>query len=724
MKTIFIITTRKYPIDNTSQFKDILGYYNEENYNYITQEEWNKNFCADAYKKTWVDKKTNTLRSLQPLPIKKGEIEGLVFYVAPCLNKDVAYHNYDNKEYIKKIISAVKKDIKEESYRIILIVHDHDMHDDQPCVHRASSDKMILEDKEVKGCISYQHESPNNKNVKCEENSETISLEYDIYEAFILHLNNDGGITKDKCDKLNKILFQLDLSQEVEEIKVMDCSEITAKNEEQERISNSSLQEDEKSNSNNLDFLKILDYDEEINGKEWNYVLGVSFVPVITKLSMPLENLQSNHRYKNVLDSSIWFYAYSNEEELKEIKQQIAYNKPRYDLDVAHEYREFYHRMLKNSYTTGSHKEVVSPFLFHSEQELKKKIDEHKQIIDNIKQYKWRILLVDDHVGDTKMKLSSGVESTLTKLDIVKTELENLFKNIATEKDDKTFIIATEENTEDIKKNANIYIECASSIKEAKEKLEKKKYEIILLDYLLGEKGGGREYGYELLDWISKQEKAAKANKNAKFDYKKGPDNRLFFMFISAFTTAVSERLLTQGWLRSEDYWYIGEGACPINTPYLFQYRLLHIMEKRMKDMGLSKMLYVNRNDFEKSYIKTNIIDVIYDDRTSVRQNANNRFNEVLSVLYNYKNLLVDTHNASNPFDSPESTLATDIVMKNAYIGGFLEHLTQLVYLTAFGTVRQWPEMWEEYQFLKSVVGKRIEPIEKYIFNLKNNSVD
>ena len=744
MKTIFIITTREYPIDNTTQFQDISGYYNENNDNYITQQEWGDYFRADAWDQTWVDDKTKNMRVEQPLPIKKGEIEGLVFYVAPCLNKDVVYHNCSNQEYIKKIISAVKKDIKEETYRIILIVHDHDMNDDQPCVHRASGDKMILEDKEVKGCISYQHEPPNNKNVKCKENSETISLEYDIYEAFILHLNDVGGITKDKCDKLNKILFQLDLTQGVEEIKVTDCSEITAKNEELERISNSSLQEDEKSNSNNPDSLKILDYDREINSNEWNYVLGVSFVPVITKLSMPLENLQSNHRYKNVLDSSIWFYAYSNEEELKEIKQQIADNKLRYDLDVAHEYREFYHRMLKNSYTKYSHKEVVSPFLFHSEQELKKKIDKQKQIVNDIKQYKWRILLVDDHVGKTKMKLSSGEESTLTKLDVVKTELEKLFKNIATEKDNKIVIIATEEDTEDIKKNANIYIECVSSIKEAKDKLAEKKYEIVLLDYLLGKKvidsktvtinnKEVREYGYELLKGIwykenekkfekARKEELEKLYKEFVFDYKKGPDNRFYFMFISAFTTAVSERLLTEGWHRSEDYWYIGEGACPINTPYLFQYRLLHIMEKRMKDMGLSKMLYVNRNDFEKSYIKTNIIDVIYDDRTSIRQNASNRFNDVLSVLYNYKNLLVDTHNASNPFDSLESTLATDIVMKNAYIGGFLEHLTQLVYLTAFGTVRQWPEMWEEYIFIKSIVGK-IDTIEKYIFKLKNNNI-
>ena len=58
---------------------------------------------------------------------------------------------------------------------------------------------------------------------------------------------------------------------------------------------------------------------------------------------------------------------------------------------------------------------------------------------------------------------------------------------------------------------------------------------------------------------------------------------------------------------------------------------------------------------------------------------------------------------------------------KNMNYEGVLEHLTQLVYLTAFGTVRQWPEMWEEYQYIKSVLGK-IEEVEIYIVNLKNNS--
>lgn len=384
-----------------------------------------------------------------------------------------------------------------------------------------------------------------------------------------------------------------------------------------------------------------------------------------------------------------------------------------YELNVTKEYADINERIFMQSklMEISGHGKNVSPFLFHSEQKVKSAIKEKEQQKNEILNYKWRILLVDDH-AEIPMRIGEK-SSTIAKLDIIKRAFTELFgDNIVT--------------TDPTNTDAKIYIEWVPNIKGAEEALKSKKYEIILLDYLLDQRqeGTGREYGYELLKEIYDKENGIKSDNSTDFDYKKGPDNRFYFMFISAFTTAVSERLLTEGWHRSEDYWYIGEGACPVNTPYLFQYRLLHIMEKRMKDMGLSKILGINSNDFEKSYIKEKIIDVIYDDRTSMRQNANNRFNEVLSVLYNYKNLLVDTHNTSNPFDSPESTLATDIVMKNAYIGGFLEHLTQLVYLTAFGTIRQWPEMWEEYQFLKSVVGKRIEPIEKYIFNLKNNSVD
>jgi hypothetical protein len=429
-------------------------------------------------------------------------------------------------------------------------------------------------------------------------------------------------------------------------------------------------------------------------------------------------------RFRAIADSSIWNYFLTKDSDFDLFVDEIYenYQKCYYNLRVAEEYADLNARLTANAElyvnplapSTNGHAKDVSAFLFHSERKLLRKLQESdvQESIKNIKKYKWRFLLVDDHANE-KMSSASEDLPTPTKLSIIESNLVKLLQ------------LGPTEALKDI-----IQIDCVTTIDDAKKALEAKKYEIVLLDYLLGNRGNStseREYGFELLKSIKNTicpNNTIIENENERpFEFKMGPNNRLFFMFISAFTTAVNERLLSEGWLRSEPYWYIGEGACPVNTPYLFQYRLLHIMEKRMKDMGLSKMLYVNRNDFEKSYIKTNIIDVIYaHSDKNVRQSANEHFNDILSLLYNYKNLLVDTHNASNPFDSPESTLATALVMKNAYIGGLLEHLTQLVYLTAFGTVRQWPEMWEEYQFLKSVVG-RIEVIEKYIFDLKNNSI-
>ena len=488
-----------------------------------------------------------------------------------------------------------------------------------------------------------------------------------------------------------------------------------------------------------------------------------------------LNNAEPYKRYARYMDSSIWNYyvpvlikdekAIEPGEDgnmrpklgrydftpldiaLEEIMCNYINN--RYQLRVAREYAHLFSRIVNQSFLPdiSAHGKNVSPYLFHSErkssEDLKKK--EHLDILSEIKQFKWRFLLVDDHSTE-KMAVVGGEESTLTKLDIVKTELEKLFKNI--EKDNKTIIIATEKDDDDTKKNATIYIECASSIEEAKSKLSRKKYEIILLDYLLGEKGGGREYGYKLLRDIHDIECEIKKNptkereikSEREFDYKKGPDNRFYFMFISAFTTAVSERLLAESWARSEEYWYIGEGACPINTPYLFQYRLLHIMQKRMKDMGLAKFDIKKQEEKKKPFacliktihetftkeveekhnVYTELIKAIYSDK-DVRKRANEKFQDVLDLLYHYKSLIRDTHFTENWFDSNESVLVTEFIKSHMAYEGVLEHLTQLVYLTAFGTVRQWPEMWEEYQYIKSVLGK-IEEVEIYIVDLKNNS--
>ena len=68
------------------------------------------------------------------------------------------------------------------------------------------------------------------------------------------------------------------------------------------------------------------------------------------------------------------------------------------------------------------------------------------------------------------------------------------------------------------------------------------------------------------------------------------------------------------------------------------------------------------------------------------------------------------------------------------FSGAFFEHLQHLVYLIAFGTIRQWTELWEEYIFIRKTltqydeltngdIGTRInEAIRNYIIRLKDNS--
>ena len=385
-----------------------------------------------------------------------------------------------------------------------------------------------------------------------------------------------------------------------------------------------------------------------------------------------------------------------------------------YAMNVTKEYADINERILLQSklLEISGHGKNVSPFLFHSERKVKDEIERMKSpndecdknnIVEEILNYKWRILLVDDHATN-KMRIGEQ-SSNVAKLDIIEKAINDLFRNEN---------VVTRNFGND---KAKIYIDSVSNLKDAQKVLKSKKYEIILLDYLLDDNGkGGREYGYELLKgiWAKEENKAEDAKyKDYIFDYKKGPDNRFFFMFISAFTTAVSERLLTEGWARSEKYWYIGGGACPINTPYLFQYRLLHIMKKRMERMKLRELSNIN------NWITTNIFGC-----DNPREEAINKFKDVLKLMYSYRDLLQDAHPTREDliFKTEESVLATDFITRNLYPENIFEHLVQLVYLTAFGTVRQWPEMWEEYQFIKSIFGRE-EKIEKYIVGLKNNHI-
>ena len=251
--------------------------------------------------------------------------------------------------------------------------------------------------------------------------------------------------------------------------------------------------------------------------------------------------------------------------------------------------------------------------------------------------------------------------------------------------------------------SSQIVIEYAQCIEDAEKALRQKKYDIILMDYLLnGEKR--KEYGYRLLGDIYGALKYYKDDYTSNKDgYKIGPSERYFFIFISAYSTAVYERLLAEGLNRSEKYWHIAVGACPTNTPQLFLYNLIKLMEKRLDDSGIDRL--TAKGIF-------NVVKKIYgkmegeDSGKPVRYRANKYYQKVLDMHYLYKKMLNDVHipsgNNESIFNTTESVLISTFIIQNVNLGGFLEHLTQLVHLTAFGTIRQWPEMWEEYIYFKA----------------------
>ena len=449
-------------------------------------------------------------------------------------------------------------------------------------------------------------------------------------------------------------------------------------------------------------------------------------------------------RFFSIIDSSIWNYLvplsdYDNKEKdihfewvkaLGNVLENISTNYQRsvYKLAIANEYADLNARLTGESFLNGAHSGHVSPFIFHSESAISQLITKEfetalgnnnsETCIQRIKKYNWRFLLVDDK-SEEFLKDFKEKPSGVTKLSIIKSIFEQLFDGmiiISKKFNDKN---PTKINAND---NANfIQVEYAENVEDAKRALKDKdkKYDAVLLDYLL-DKDGKVEYGYQLLEHIYENIKNAK-NEEGKIDFKRvdfkiGPHKKLFFMFISAYSTAVYERLLSEGLNRNEKYWYIGEGACPTNTPELFKYHLLHLMERRLDQTGI--------NDLSEEQIINDVKDIFMPLKESsedwikaVRKRAYEKYHKILGYHYDYFILRENDRN---------SLLVDSFLRDKVHMSAMLEHLLQLVHLTAFGTVRQWPEIWEEYKFFSRTLTNRnlisdiTDSIEKYIIELKS----
>ena len=466
-------------------------------------------------------------------------------------------------------------------------------------------------------------------------------------------------------------------------------------------------------------------------------------------------------RYAAIMDSSIWNY-YLNFEDIvfgkdhnipSWIVSSIAYNSQEgyYNLSISREYADLNARLTIQSYLLGAngHGADVSPFLFHSESRIKNAREkEEKDLLKlgsvyDLNQYKWRILLLDDRINESYLTpVPDTLELRITKESILIKRIESMFGEGSCH---CVYLSSGTKSQESIKgvfnqqsfqsSDPRFVILCVDNICDAEDALKNYKFDFILLDYLLkkaGDNDGG--YGYTILKDLD--QKLGKDNDNLTpysqycggKQFIVGPDHRYYFMFISAFTTAISERLRLSGWSRSEELWHIAEGACPTNTPELFCYNLRKMMLKRIKDSGIENLTPENI---------LNIVADIYrpavEGEASVRKRANEKYQNILRLLYHYNRILQDVEmpkSGASIFTTRGSVLMTSYFQKYISLGGLLEHLVHLVHLTAFGTIRQWPEMWEEYIFFKvqfsdlfdkgnKSLGTLFGHIEDYILELK-----
>lgn len=509
----------------------------------------------------------------------------------------------------------------------------------------------------------------------------------------------------------------------------------------------------------------LLLYDQEKRDKEERELAMFPVMHITTTTIMlpaiytsaPLHRLVP--RYHLIIDDSIWNYHVSIfgkdlvgtllpekdpitmtvrnslkdfPESFRDVLQSIKRNYDRhlYHLQVAKEYSDLHARMSAQAYLTGSHAVGVSPFVFHSEgfvkMMIKREFESGEGAIetslkkDDIIKHKWRLLLVDDKAKE-EMKHNPELKESgwNNKLSIIEWTLRHYFDWKGGEIQSRLW---SEKGTV-CNDDCVILIEYAQTLSDAIEAMKHEKYDIVLLDYLLDTDAANKDqnYGFSLLNNIYHD----KSDNNQFNHYKCGPSERFFFMFISAYSTAVYERLRAETLNLSEDYWHISLGACPTNTPQLFLYNLLKLMEKRLNDSGMTTL---SANSLSR------LIKDIYEKQSGgnpVRRRANKLYEKVLSRHYHYRRIMKDVAipAGNSLFDTSGSVLMTEFVQHRTNLGGLLEHLIHLVYITAFGTIRQWPEMWEEYLFVKALFRElpdaneenldAFNSIEQYILDLK-----
>lgn len=313
-----------------------------------------------------------------------------------------------------------------------------------------------------------------------------------------------------------------------------------------------------------------------------------------------LYSFQLDHRVK-FLDSSIWHRYIGIGDQFEEqfvslLNKVITYcDFELYQSLAALATLEFQCRILKNSFIakfgTRGHHEAVTPFKFHSETMMalkaekylkffNRKLDGEKRLTD----LRWSILMIDDY-ANTPISIVDEENDTSkdrkTKKDVVEHWLNE--GQVDSGNNAKGFEFSITDCTE----------KADSTISSAINLLKKNLYDIVLLDYLLGNselqpEANLKAYGHEFLLEL--------ATSNERHELKRGPFGKYWIFPISSFPFAFTDKLKQLNMDGSTNDWVLASGADPISAPELFRLNFFRLLMDQISysyktEMPLARMI-------------------------------------------------------------------------------------------------------------------------------------
>ncbi|MFW6247238.1 MAG: hypothetical protein ACOC22_03655 [bacterium] len=294
-------------------------------------------------------------------------------------------------------------------------------------------------------------------------------------------------------------------------------------------------------------------------------------------------------------------------------------------------------------------------------------------------------------------------------------------------------------------------------------KLSEKTYDIILLDYLLGDSKRpyvDREYSHQLLNIVNNifKEEAGyggkkidgnisyeeillyhpdyydKKGKEIKTDVKinkiidkiekvvegikahKGPLNKFWIINISSFQTAFLDKMREQGLGHNNPNWTLSRGGDPVNTPQLFRYGLYRLMRLQQKSIMFNVddiLSFFDANPIPDDKKQPGNIDIRdYKMKTWSR----NVFGCFISRFYSREMLDKDKTNKSKFAETAIDQTEKKQDIKRAY--NLVEHLRHLLYILAFDPGSSMPLALQQLDIVRrKLQGEEFKKMETMLFS-------